>query len=117
MTLNRCHKPAVFLCKKMEDNHPAWAKRFYKSRAWQRARRLAYDRAGGLCEICLKRGRITPGEIVHHIKPMTPEAVKDPSLALGLDNLMLLCRDCHGEIHQIRKPRYKVGPDGKVSRI
>ena len=43
-----------------------FAKNFYKSTTWQNTREAYYKKAGGLCERCLKKGDISPGEIVHH---------------------------------------------------
>lgn len=49
--------------------------------------------------MCYQRGQFTPGEIVHHKIHLNPENVKDPSISLGYNNLMLLCRNCHAEVH------------------
>lgn len=71
-----------------------FAKAFYLSPQWRRARELIFRRDHGLCVRC---GR--PGEIVHHKTHLTPENISDPEIALGEDNLELLCRDCHGVEH------------------
>lgn len=71
-----------------------FAKAFYLSKAWRRVRAYIVQRDHGLCVRC---GR--PGEIVHHKKHLTPENISDPIIALGEDNLELLCRDCHGLEH------------------
>ena len=68
---------------------------------------------GGLCEECLSNGIIQPGEIVHHIIPLTPENINDVMISLSFDNLKLVCRDCHAKEHGNKK-RYKVDETGKI---
>jgi 5-methylcytosine-specific restriction endonuclease McrA len=85
----------------------------YSSPAWKRVRKEYYERVGGLCEDCLARGIITPGDEVHHKIFITPANMHDPSIALNPDNLVLLCKQCHAKRHGHVK-RYKVSPDGRV---
>lgn len=91
-------------------------KAFYSSKIWERCRQAYISQAKGLCEECLKNGKITPGEHVHHKIPLTPETVDDPELALNFDNLELLCRDCHAAEHRKyeRPARYKVDEFGRA---
>ena len=70
---------------------------------------------GGLCEDCLERGEITPGEIVHHIVELTPENISNPEIALSWGNLRLVCRKCHGMHHRKKKKRYEVDEFGRVT--
>ena len=67
-----------------------YAETFYKSFAWQQCRDSYARSVGYLCEECG-----AAGEIVHHIKHITPDNINDPNITLGFDNLQLLCRDCH----------------------
>lgn len=90
-----------------------WAKRFYKSKAWQRTRALAWSRDKGLCVDCMKRGLIKPAEEVHHIKELTPENIDDASVSLNLDNLVSLCRECHQDRHR-GTSRYRIMPNGEI---
>ena len=46
-----------------------YAKSFYKSKAWQHCRDAYAKSQAGLCERCLKEGKIVPGEIVHYSIP------------------------------------------------
>ena len=46
-----------------------------------------------LCEMCLKEGRLTPVDEVHHIVPISQGGTH------ARDNLMSLCRSCHTKIH------------------
>lgn len=61
-------------------------------RAWKRIRDR-YVKAHPLCERCLKDGRITPVEEVHHIIPLSQGGTHRN------DNLMSLCQSCHTKIH------------------
>lgn len=71
-----------------------FAKSFYLSKEWRRARAYVFNRDGGLCVKC---GAL--GEIVHHRKHLTPENISDPEIALDESNLELLCRECHTLAH------------------
>ena len=93
-----------------------FAKPFYMSPQWRSAREAAWKRAGGLCEICMKKGLITPAEIVHHRIPITRSNIGNPRITLSLDNLMAVCRDCHAELHK-RKHRYTVDEQGHVMAL
>lgn len=98
-----------------------FAKSFYRSKAWQHCRDGYAKAAGGLCEECLRRGIYQPGEIVHHRQPITPENIDDPTVTLSWDNLELVCRDCHAELHrgcygrQKRRRRYRLDALGRVT--
>lgn len=91
-----------------------WASPFYSSSAWINCRRGYAKSVGGLCERCLKRGLYTPGTQVHHKNKLTPENVNNPEVALNWDNLELLCRDCHLEVHEVNHHRWVVGEDGEL---
>lgn len=74
--------------------------RFYSQRRWMRMRAEKL-RQQPLCEQCLASGRVTPAEDVHHKTSfMTSD---DPfvqhHLFYDFDNLMSLCKECHGSIH------------------
>ena len=92
---------------------------FYRSNAWTKCRAAYFKKKKGLCEICLSKGLIKQGEIVHHKIEMNAERIHDPVLAFGEDNLQLVCRDCHAEIHAHKKmngrsKRYTVDDQGRV---
>ena len=85
---------------------------FYGSVAWQNCRERYKRKKGGLCEVCLMQGKITPGEIVHHKVHLHSRNINDPKVALNEDNLQLVCRQCHERIHKGR--RYTVDEWGRV---
>lgn len=62
-------------------------------RAWKRIRDK-YVQSHPLCERCLKEGRMTPVEEVHHILPVSQGGRHTQ------DNLMSLCKSCHNKIHR-----------------
>lgn len=94
----------------------SFAKAFYNSVQWQRARQTALERSGGLCERCYQKGIIRTADAVHHIVWLTPQNIHDPEITLGQKNLIALCQDCHAEAHAIRKNsrRYSVTKNGEI---
>lgn len=92
-----------------------FAKKFYASYAWVRCRESYKKKVGGLCEDCRDKGFFTAGEIVHHIVPITPDNIDNPSITLSHDNLRLVCRECHALEHEQReRKRFIVLGDGTV---
>lgn len=72
-----------------------WAKPFYNSRPWIRARdayirqRVSID--GGLCEECHE----APGYIVHHRIHLNADNVTDTNISLNFENFEYVCKSCH----------------------
>ena len=62
-------------------------------REWKRIR-ARYVLRHPLCERCLKEGRLTSVEEVHHILPISQGGDHRES------NLMSLCQSCHMKIHR-----------------
>lgn len=92
-----------------------FAERFYKSKAWMKTRAAFVSYRRGLCERCLARGEYNPGIIVHHKVHLTPDNINDPSVTLNFDNLSLLCRKCHGEMHSNKEgSRFNFDSDGRI---
>lgn len=92
------------------------ANTFYKSHVWRNLRDSYYKQAGGLCEVCYSNGLITPGEIVHHKIHLNADTINDPAIALNPNNLQLVCRQCHADLHpELGTRRYKVDMYGNVS--
>ena len=61
-------------------------------RDWKRVRDR-YVKKHPLCERCLKEGRFTRVEEVHHILPVNRGGTNYES------NLMSVCKSCHNKIH------------------
>lgn len=95
-----------------------FAKQFYNSKEWHTARELYLKKKGRLCERCLSLGKYTAADTVHHIIHLNARNIKDEKIALGEDNLMALCKDCHNIIHERkRKKRFQIRQDGTVSPL
>lgn len=64
----------------------------YHSDDYKRSRMICFVRDGFMCQICGCRRfkRLT----AHHITPLSAGGSHNP------DNLVTLCEDCHGELHQ-----------------
>lgn len=77
------------------SNYHQRYKSFYQSRSWRRLRALKFAFADGLCERCKKKGIVRRGKEVHHILPIEKYWEK----RLDMDNLELLCPDCHNQGH------------------
>lgn len=82
-----------------------WAKKFYKSKEWQKCRAAYIASVNGLCETCLEKGKITPGKILHHTEHLTPDNIDDPNITLNWKKLKYECKEHHDmhEGHGVRK--------------
>lgn len=85
-----------------------FSRAFYNSARWKICREAYRRSKGGLCEDCLKKGRITAGQEVHHKIPLTPDNIGNPRITLSWTNLVLLCKDCHAARHAKEPKRYKI---------
>jgi 5-methylcytosine-specific restriction enzyme A len=91
--------------------------KFYNSKEWRKKRLEALSRDHNECQNCKDRGKVTTIDNtkkfkdkrkdslhVHHIKELTER----PDLALELNNLKTVCRNCHNEEHErLEKVRTK----------
>ena len=73
---------------------------FYQTKQWKRARRDKINNTiDGLCERCKAKDLTSVGTVVHHIVELNINNVADNNISCGLDNLELLCRECHERHH------------------
>lgn len=92
-----------------------YAKKFYRSTAWKKARKPVIKRADGLCERCRAARLYIPGVIVHHKEYITPSNIHNPNITLNLDNLEYVCEDCHNKEHKSKlNSRYRFDSDGNL---
>lgn len=89
-----------------------WAKSFYNSKAWQQVSRLYMSSKSYVCERC---GGV--GEICHHKTWLNPVNINDLNIALGLDNLECLCRECHNIEHMLKKSLTYFDSEGEIERV
>lgn len=59
--------------------------------AWTKLRELVLRRDAGICQACIKTGRITLAREVDHITPKAEGGTDEET------NLQSLCRPCHAE--------------------
>jgi 5-methylcytosine-specific restriction protein A len=78
-------------------------KDFYNSSEWKALRNYKFGQANGLCEHCLKKGIVRQGREVHHRISIE----EDWNKRLDIDNLVLLCPDCHNAEHERISPLQK----------
>ena len=76
--------------------------RMLNDRRWQATRRVVWERAGGLCEWCMREGYIVAGKDCHHIIPFESAKTQAEMERLCYDpnNCVLLCVPCHSKIHK-----------------
>ena len=87
---------------KKKQSNPKQSAKYYNSKVWKKLRNL-YIREHPLCEMCLKEGKTTPAEEIHHIVPFLTGLTAQQRWALLTDknNLMSLCLEHHKEIHKM----------------
>jgi 5-methylcytosine-specific restriction endonuclease McrA len=72
-----------------------FSRKFYASKIWRQQRLFALSRDQYSCRDCGGRA-----EEVHHQISLDSRNISDYSIALGLDNLVSLCFDCHQKRHK-----------------
>lgn len=72
----------------------AFSKQFYDSKLWKQQRLHALHRDNYQCQDCPAQA-----QEVHHIVELTAANINDYNIALGLDNLVSLCHNCHTKRH------------------
>ncbi|WP_438766779.1 HNH endonuclease [Enterococcus sp. AZ102] len=79
--------------------------KFYASTNWKNLRKKCLERDHYECQWCKEQGRLTTQYDsileIDHIK----ELEFFPELALDIDNLRTLCKDCHNKRHDRMKYR------------
>ncbi|WP_307768926.1 HNH endonuclease [uncultured Bacteroides sp.] len=75
-------------------------RKIYKSTRWRKLRALKIAEQP-LCEMCLKEGKTTIAEDVHHIESFmsTDDPMRRMALAYDYENLMSICKTHHQMIH------------------
>ena len=71
----------------------------YNCSQWKKVRNMKILKANGLCERCLRKRIYREGAIVHHKIEITDKNYMDDNIMYNLDNLELLCFDCHNKEH------------------
>lgn len=84
------HTKKASIARPYDDRRGSSSQRGYDG-PWRRLRLVALRRDNYLCLECLKTGRPTPAEEVHHIVGIDIA----PELRLDLENLASVCGPCH----------------------
>lgn len=72
---------------------------FYRSSEWKQVRHHVISRDNG-CDLGIEGREIYDRIIIHHINPMTVEAIQEGSVdILDLDNLISVTHNTHNAIH------------------
>lgn len=101
---------------------------FYNSKVWKRAKQQIWLKQNCLCAICYKPvyvdgiSQYIPKEqrrtgIVHHKVHLDDTNVYDENIALNIDNLIGVCKDCHEAIHhtdQVTRKGYMFDEYGNI---
>ena len=81
---------------------------FYNSKEWIQLSDHIRKKYFHICQDCGKPN----SKEVHHVIPVTELNVYDPTVTLNPNNLVLLCNECHNEIHN----RFKKSKSAIASR-
>lgn len=72
---------------------------FYRTKEWLNFRLYILTRDNYLCIECLKQGKYTKGNTVHHIIPIRG-GQEGWDKRLDEDNVITVCESCHSKIHK-----------------
>lgn len=76
----------------------ALRRKAYNNTAWRKLRD-AYLVRHPLCERCRENGKITAATDIHHKRSPFQNGELNYGLLMDENNLMALCKECHGNIH------------------
>ena len=89
----------------------------FNDKRWPGIKAFVWQRDGGLCRVCKREGieagvdggYIKSGFACHHVIPF--ESAKSKAemerLFLDVNNIILVCKDCHAKIHREMKSHTK----------
>lgn len=97
-TINRLPKKPKSTSGRTETDMRKLRQTAYQNTAWRKMRDT-YLKEHPICEECLKKGKVTPATDVHHVRSPFQKGTINYALLMDYDNLMSLCKECHGEIH------------------
>lgn len=91
--------------------------KMFNDKRWPGIKAFVWQRDGGLCRVCKREGieagvdggYIKSGFACHHVIPF--ESAKSQAemerLFLDVNNIILVCKDCHAKIHREMKSHTK----------
>ena len=97
-TINKIQKKSKSADRNENTDMRQLRRKAYNNTTWRKIRDT-YMHEHPICEECLKSGKVTPAEDVHHKKTPFKNGEIQYGLLLDPDNLMSVCKECHGNIH------------------
>ena len=70
----------------------------YNTTVWRKLR-MSYMKEHPVCEECIKNGKVTAADSIHHKKSPFKGNEVNWNLFLDPDNLESICRECHAKVH------------------
>lgn len=86
---------------------------FYRTKQWVSLRQTVLERDHYLCQYCLVNHRVTPAKTVDHIVPIE----YDSKLKANVDNLAVICNQCHHAKTKWEQEYYGTGQDHKIKNV
>lgn len=91
--------------------------KMFNDKRWPAIKAFVWQRDGGLCRICKREGiengvdggYIVSGFACHHVIPFesAKSKVEMERLFFDVNNIILVCKDCHAKIHKDMKSHTK----------
>ena len=95
------------VAQKASNMYDVERRKIYNTSRWKRLRKRKFS-INPLCEMCLKEGKTTLAEDIHHIQSFmqTEDRWERMALAYDIGNLMSLCKKHHQMIHNQKQHFY-----------
>lgn len=113
-TINRTQKKQTYSEPRKETDMRKLRQKAYQLTAWRKLRN-SYLREHPICAECLRNGKITPAEDVHHVKSPFKGGEINYELLLDDKNLESVCKECHAAIHN--KQQGHVSPQDILKQL
>jgi 5-methylcytosine-specific restriction endonuclease McrA len=97
----------------MQRSNPLIARK-YKSKRWQKTRRLYAISINNLCERCRLKRIIKPLYIIHHKIYINESNYMNDDIFYNFDNLEGLCLNCHNKEHFKDDIEYEFDKNGDL---
>lgn len=101
-TINRLQKKSRTSSGNTETEAKEIRRKAYNNTQWRKLREV-YIREHALCEECLKKGKVTPAEDIHHKKSPFRDGAINYQLLLDYNNLEAVCKECHQHLHNAKE--------------
>lgn len=89
----------------------------YKSKRFQKVRRLYFIKVKGLCERCYRNNIINSAKILHHKEYITEHNYMNDDIFFSEWNFEALCQDCHNKEHHRECSDYEFNQNGEIIKL